>query len=70
MGMKWGADVWPSKRFELILCRSGRESLASLEQVGPLLLPDPRPAERHPQPDMQALHMLLSFNKLLTQRLV
>lgn len=24
----------------------------SLEEVGPLLLPDPRPAERHPQPDV------------------
>lgn len=44
--------------------------LCSLEEVGPLLLPDPRPAERHPQPDVQALHTLLSFNKLLTQRLV
>lgn len=44
--------------------------LCSLEEVGPLQLPDPGPAERHPQPDVQALHMLLSFNKVLTQRLV
>ena len=54
VGMEPSGDVWAGKRSELPIYTVGLAGRAwpfcSLEDVGLLLLPDPRPTERHLQP--------------------